>query len=57
MPRLQGVGVLVTRPVQQAERLCALLEAEGETVFDIGRIEAAEGEARVNINLPDGWPG
>jgi uroporphyrinogen-III synthase len=29
MPRLQGVGVLVTRPVQQAERLCALLEAEG----------------------------
>ena len=33
-----------------------LLEAEGETVFDIGRIAAGAGPASVSIDLPAGWP-
>ncbi len=39
MPRLQGVGVLVTRPEQQAERLCALLEAEGAVAVRLSAID------------------
>ena len=37
----------------------ALLEAEGETVFRIGRIEAVPdpAEAGIHIDLPIGWPG
>ena len=42
--------------VSDAAAARAILEAEGETVFDIGRIEAAEGEPQVEIKLPDGWP-
>ena len=39
MLRLQGVGVLVTRPEQQAERLCALLEAEGAVAVRLPAID------------------
>lgn len=47
-----GMVVVVADPV--AAR--AVLEAEGETVFDIGHIEAAEGEAEIRIVVPAGWP-
>ncbi len=46
-----GMVLVVSDPV--AAR--ALLEAEGETVFDIGHIEAHEGEPDVRIDLPEGW--
>ena len=46
-----GMALVVCDPAA-ARRL---LEAEGETVFDIGRIAACEGPASVRIDLPDGW--
>jgi hypothetical protein len=42
--------------VADAAAARAVLEAEGETVFDIGRIEGATGPAAVRIDLPAGWP-
>jgi uroporphyrinogen-III synthase len=39
MPQLQGVGVLVTRPEQQAGRLCSLLEAEGAVAVRLPAID------------------
>ena len=43
----------------EPERARALLEAEGETVAVIGRIEAGEADAEpsIRIDLPAGWPG
>jgi uroporphyrinogen-III synthase len=39
MPVLQGVGVLVTRPEQQAMPLCRLLEAQGASALRLPAIE------------------
>jgi uroporphyrinogen-III synthase len=39
MLALAGVGVLVTRPAQQAASLCHLLEAEGATTFPFPTVE------------------
>ncbi len=51
-----GIGMAVV--VSDAAAARALLEAEGEVVSDLGRIEAAEGEeAGIRINIPAGWPG
>ncbi|MBW8269667.1 phosphoribosylformylglycinamidine cyclo-ligase [Caldovatus aquaticus] len=52
-----GIGMAVV--VAEADRAEAirLLEAEGERVFAIGRLQAAPGPAALRIeNLPDGWP-
>jgi uroporphyrinogen-III synthase len=39
MPALHGIGVLVTRPEQQAMPLCRLLEAEGASTLRLPAIE------------------
>jgi uroporphyrinogen-III synthase len=39
MPALHGVGVLVTRPEQQAAPLCRLLEIQGASTFRLPAIE------------------
>lgn len=47
MPALQGIGVLVTRPEQQAMPLCRLLEAEGAGTLRLPAIDIkAVGERR-----------
>ncbi len=48
-----GMVAVVSDPV--AAR--AVLEAHGETVFDVGHIEAHDGAPDVRIALPAGWPG
>ncbi len=52
-----GIGMAVV--TAEPDRARALLEAEGESVSVIGRIEAGavEGEAEIRIDLPAGWPG
>ncbi|MDE2576653.1 MAG: phosphoribosylformylglycinamidine cyclo-ligase [Rhodospirillales bacterium] len=50
-----GIGMVLAVRDEAAAR--ALLAASGETVFTIGRIEAAAGAAAVRIDLPAGWPG
>ncbi len=52
-----GIGMAVVTADPDAAR--AVLAAEGETVFTIGRIEAGdEGQAAgMRIDLPAGWPG
>jgi phosphoribosylformylglycinamidine cyclo-ligase len=47
-----GMALVVTDP--DAAR--ALLQAEGETVFEIGRIAAGEGPAEARVATPPGWP-
>jgi phosphoribosylformylglycinamidine cyclo-ligase len=51
-----GIGMAVVTADPVAAR--AVLEAEGETVFTIGAVEAAEAgsEAEVRVELPAGWP-
>ena len=51
-----GIGMAVVTADPDAAR--AMLEAAGETVFAIGRIEAGENaeEAAIRIDLPAGWP-
>jgi phosphoribosylformylglycinamidine cyclo-ligase len=51
-----GIGMAVVTADPEAAR--AVLEAEGETVFAIGAIEAAAPGAapEVRIDLPAGWP-
>ena len=39
MPTLHGVGILVTRPEQQAMPLCRLLEAEGAHTLRLPAID------------------
>jgi phosphoribosylformylglycinamidine cyclo-ligase len=49
-----GLGmVLVTADPTAAT---ALLQAEGETVFSIGHIEAGDGDPEIRIDFPTGWP-
>ena len=50
-----GIGMVVV--VREPDAARALLEQHGETVFHVGRIEAGEGPAAVDIRLPPGWPG
>jgi phosphoribosylformylglycinamidine cyclo-ligase len=57
MLRVFNCGIGMALVVSDAEAAAVLLRAEGETVFDIGRIVAGSGEAEVRIALPDGWPG
>ena len=51
-----GIGMAVVTADPAAAR--AVLEAEGETVFAIGTIEAAapDAEPEIRIELPMGWP-
>jgi phosphoribosylformylglycinamidine cyclo-ligase len=42
-----GSGRVVCVPPEQADKAASLLEAAGETVYRIGRIESAEGEPLV----------
>jgi uroporphyrinogen-III synthase len=50
MPALQGVGVLVTRPEQQAMPLCRLLEAQGASTLRLPAIEIkAAGDRRETL--------
>jgi phosphoribosylformylglycinamidine cyclo-ligase len=51
-----GIGMAVVTADPEAARV--MLEAEGETVFPIGTIEAAAPDAapETRINLPSGWP-
>ncbi len=50
-----GIGMAVV--TQDATAARALLEAEGETVIDLGRIEEHQGEPEVAIDIPPGWLG
>ncbi len=50
-----GLGMVVV--TADAEAASAVLQREGEMVFTVGSIEAAQGEeAAVEIRLPAGWP-
>lgn len=51
-----GIGMVAVVAAEHAAEARAILEAEGETVFEIGMIEAAEGEPRTEIAIPAGWP-
>ncbi|GAB0115679.1 phosphoribosylformylglycinamidine cyclo-ligase [Acidisoma sp. C75] len=51
-----GIGMAVIVADGDAAEAQALLEAEGETVFPIGAVEAAAGAPRTEIALPAGWP-
>ena len=56
MLRVFNCGIGMVLVVSDAAAARGILEAEGETVFHIGRIEAAAGDAQIEIKLPDGWP-
>ncbi len=56
MLRVFNCGIGMALVVADAPAARALLEAAGETVFEIGRIAAGEGGASVEIALPGGWP-
>lgn len=47
-----GIGMVVVVPAEQAEQAKAHLEAQGETVFNIGHIIERQDEAVVLENLP-----
>jgi phosphoribosylformylglycinamidine cyclo-ligase len=51
-----GIGMAVIVAPEHVAEARAILEAEGERVFEIGRVEAAEGEPRTDIAIPAGWP-
>jgi phosphoribosylformylglycinamidine cyclo-ligase len=56
MLRVFNCGIGMALVVNDAPSARAILEEHGEQVFTIGRIEVAEGPARVRIDLPAGWP-
>ncbi len=49
-----GLGMVLVVSDPAAAR--AILEEAGETVFEIGRIEAHDGAPDVRIEVPAGWP-
>jgi phosphoribosylformylglycinamidine cyclo-ligase len=52
-----GIGMVLAVAANDAAALTALLEAEGERVFRIGVLDAAEGAATVRIDgLSETWP-
>jgi phosphoribosylformylglycinamidine cyclo-ligase len=51
-----GIGMALVVDAAGVDRAQALLEAAGEHVTAIGRIEAGAGEAAIRIDLPPGWP-
>lgn len=51
-----GIGMALVIAAADIDRARALLEAEGEHVTQIGRIETGAGEAAIRIDLPPGWP-
>ena len=49
-----GIGMMVAVAEENAEKAIALLEAEGETVFRMGRISQTEGsEASETVEFID----
>ena len=56
MLRVFNCGIGMALVVADAAAARTVLEAEGETVFEIGHIEAGTGAAAVRIDLPAGWP-
>jgi phosphoribosylformylglycinamidine cyclo-ligase len=50
-----GIGMALVVSAAKADAARRLLEAEGERVFTIGRIEPGAGEAAVTIAPPAGW--
>jgi phosphoribosylformylglycinamidine cyclo-ligase len=56
MLRVFNCGIGMALVVSDRATARTVLEAEGETVFDIGRIEAGAGPASVRIDLPADWP-
>jgi phosphoribosylformylglycinamidine cyclo-ligase len=57
MLRVFNCGIGMVLVVTDAEAARHVLEAEGETVFAIGRIEPGPDRPDVEITLPEGWPG
>ncbi len=51
-----GIGMVLVVDAASVEGATALLQAQGETVFRIGAIEAAAGEAATDISTPANWP-
>lgn len=56
MLRVFNCGIGMALVVSDAAEATRILEAEGETVFPIGRIEPGDGAASVHISPPAGWP-
>ncbi len=56
MLRVFNCGVGMALVVADPAAALATLEADGETVFPLGRIIAADGTPTVRIRLPDDWP-
>ena len=52
-----GIGMALVVGDADAEAATRLLEAAGEQVMRIGKIDAGVGEAAVRIALPKGWLG
>jgi phosphoribosylformylglycinamidine cyclo-ligase len=57
MLRVFNCGIGMALVVGDGAAARRVLEAEGETVFAIGRIEPGPDQPDVEITLPEGWPG
>ncbi len=55
MLRVFNCGIGMALVVADASAALALLTEHGEHAVAIGRIEAADGAARADITIPDGW--
>jgi phosphoribosylformylglycinamidine cyclo-ligase len=51
-----GIGMTLIVAAENEAAARAILEAEGETVFAIGQVEAGDGPARAEVATPPGWP-
>ena len=51
-----GIGMALVVAAADAAMAQAVLSAEGEQVFQLGVLEACDGPAEVQIDLPPGWP-
>ena len=52
-----GIGMVVVVAAEDAEKAGEMLRDQGESVARIGHVAAGRGEARVRIELPEGWLG